>query len=89
MRSISEFFKDIKGRQARAARLRTVVQEAVIKHAGVRVPLEAISLSAGAAVLKGLDQTEKSVVFIKKTAILAEIGARLGDGSVADMRSAA
>ena len=89
MKSIAEFFKNIKGRQARAVHLRMVVKEAVEKYAHVSVPLEAIDLSSGTAVLKGLDQTAKSVVFIKKTAILAEIGARPDTQSVVDIRSAA
>lgn len=86
MRSIAEFFKNIKSRQARSAHLRTVVQEAVERHARVTLPLEAISLLAGTAVLKGVDQTAKSVIFIKKPAILEEIKAKSNGGAVVDIR---
>ncbi|MGC9605376.1 MAG: hypothetical protein ABSF56_01275 [Minisyncoccia bacterium] len=89
MKSISEFFENIRTRQARTARLCTVVQGAVEEHAHIPVQLEAISFSGRTAVIRGLDQTAKSVVFVKKTAILAEIGAKLGDRSVVDIRLAA
>jgi hypothetical protein len=86
MRSIAEFFKNIKSRQARTAHLRAVVQEAVEKHAHISVPLEAIDLSVGTAVLRGLGQTAKSVIFIKKPAIMEEIKARLDNGAIVDIR---
>lgn len=87
MQNISEFFSRILGKHAKEVHLRTVVQEALKKYIKTDLPLESIVISGGILNLKNLDQTTKSVIFIKKAAILKDLNERSLGMIVSDIRS--
>lgn len=86
MKSIGEFFAKIQGRQAQKILIYKIVQEAVNKQVNVDLDLAAVSFKAKSVVIKGLSQTAKNQLFIKKPAILKEINSRSAPRIVEDMR---
>ena len=77
MKSISEFFSRILGKQGEEMRLRLAFQEIIEKYAKTKVPFDAISFSIKTVSIKGLSQGAKSAIFIKKPAMLKEIAERV------------
>jgi len=86
MFNIKDFFAKIEGAQAREMAVRESVREAIKKHSGLEVPLETISFNSGTAVLKNIGQTARSVIFIKKVAILDDVNAAQSLRKVTDLR---
>lgn len=86
MQNISEFFSKILGKHAKEVHLRTVIQEILKKYIRTDLPLESIILSGGVLSLKGIDQTAKSVIFIKKATILKELNEKSLGRIVSDIR---
>ena len=86
MIGIGDFFKRIKGLHAREVLVRTIIQDAIKKHTGVDIPLDSISFSAGSIVLKSASNSLRSAIFIKKTAILADVNAGQDLKKIVDIR---
>ena len=73
MKSISEFFGRFRNIQVRELLVRLAVQQALKGWLALEVPLEAISCKGATVTLKGIDQSARSALFIKKETILKEI----------------
>lgn len=86
MKSIREFFARIQNRQFQEIQLRASISDAVTKHTRVVLPPDSISFSPKVLVLKGLNQSAKSAIFIKKTYILKDLNEILPARMIADIR---
>lgn len=86
MLGIGEFFKKIQRVRTREVLIRTTIQEAIKKHTGIEVPLDSMSFSGDTVVLKFANNSFKSVLFIKKTAIVEEINRSQSLKKVTDIR---
>ena len=86
MLSISQFFNRIRGRHATELFVRSAIQEAIRKHTSIPVPVEAISFASTSVVLKNINQTAKSVIFIKKVAIIREINTSQTVRTITDIK---
>ena len=73
MKLISELLGRIRNIQARESLVRLAVQQTLKKQLSIEIPLERISCKDVAVTLKGIDQSARSAIFIKKEAILKEI----------------
>ena len=73
MKRISEFFERIRNIHAREALVRIAAQQALKTQLLIEVGLESISCKGDAIALKGIDQSARSALFIKKESILKEI----------------
>lgn len=87
MKSIADFFSRIQGKQAQKILLYSLIKEAVSNRAGIDTPLESIAISGKILTLKGLDQAAKSVIFIKKAAIIDEINKKMNHPAISDIRT--
>ena len=65
---------------------RVIVAEAVKKHTNIDISAEAVSFSSGAAIIKGIPQAGRSVIFIKKESILLDINNAQNERVVTDIR---
>ncbi len=86
MFNIASFFQKIGGRRATEIFVRTAIQEAIRKHTSIPVPLEAISFASTNVVLKNINQTAKSVIFIKKIPIIREINTSQTVRTITDIK---
>ena len=86
MNSIGSFFSRIQGVFAGKIVLYSSAQEIIKKVAGIEVPLEALSFSGKSLIIKGLDQAARSVIFIKKSAILKELNQKIPGRVIEDIR---
>ena len=73
MKRISELLGRMIGIQARESLVLIAVQQALKSRLSLEVPLEAISCKGATVTLKGIDQSARSALFIKKETILKEI----------------
>jgi len=86
MKSIGEFFVKIRGKHAEEIFLRTIVQKSVKELSGADVPLEAIGFKPKTLILRGLSQSAKSAVFVKRTAIIKDLGSRQNARPIQEIR---
>ena len=86
MKSISELFGRIQNRFTKEAAIRLGVQEAIKNSTGIELPLETIAFSATTLVVKGLNSSAQSAVYIKKPQILEAIRAKSIGRNVTDIR---
>jgi len=86
MKSISEFFGRFRNIQVRESLVRLAVQQALKGWLALEVPLEAISCKGATVTLKGVDQSARSALFIKKEAVLKEINAAQSVRIIRDIR---
>jgi len=86
MLGIGEFFKKIQSVRTREVLIRTTIQQAIKKHTGVEISLDAMSFSGDAVVLKLANSSFKSALFIKKNAIIEEINRGQSLRKVGDIR---
>ena len=86
MKSIGEFFARIRGKQMDEMRLRLCIQEIIEKYTKVKLSFDDISFSIKSVSVKGLGQAAKSAVFVKKTAILKEIGDKVPSRQIDDIK---
>ena len=86
MLSISQFFKRIQNKHSKELFVRSVIQAAIKKYAGVEVLLEDITFGSSGVVLKNVSGAARSQVFIKKQAIIAEINAGQDIRHIGDVR---
>lgn len=73
MIGLGEFFKKVQNSFVKELSLRASIKEIVMKHTNIEIPIENISYKSGSIILKNVNQTAKSVIFIKKKVILEEI----------------
>ncbi len=86
MKGIAEFLNKMRGVQAREAVVRLAIQAALKRQIGLEILLGSISSKGGAVDIKGIDQAARSAMFIKKSAILAEINAAQTIRLITDIR---
>ncbi|MFA6432830.1 MAG: hypothetical protein WCV82_03410 [Candidatus Paceibacterota bacterium] len=87
MKSIAEFFSKIQSKQAQKILIYTIAKEAIFSISKIDIPIGSITFSGKNIILSGLDQTSKSVIFIKKTAIIGEMNKKLPNMAVVDIRA--
>lgn len=76
MRNIGEFFRKIQNRQAASFFLQKIVSEVLKDVANIEVSENNVVISRSEIILKGISQSAKSEIFIKKEKILKEINKR-------------
>jgi len=86
MFGIGDFFKRIQGGFAKELFLRKAIADAVKKCANIDVAVEDMSVKDGIVNLNKISQAARSVIFIKKQAILAEINGQQAGVLVKDIR---
>ena len=86
MFNISGFFKRIQNAHTKELFIRTVIRDSIKKSTTIEIPLESISFNASTAILKGISQSLRSVIFIKKRVILADINANQTIRAISDIR---
>jgi hypothetical protein len=86
MIGIADFFKKIKGSFAKEVFVRNAIKEAVKKYAGADVNIEDVSFQGSTAILKNINQSARSTVFIKKHSIIKEINSAQNVRIVSDIR---
>ena len=62
------------------------IGESFRKITGIEVPVESIAIKAGTVSLKGINQADKSTIFIKKQALLKDINASQTIRKIDDIR---
>jgi len=86
MLGIGEFFRRIQDIKTKEIFVRTAIQDSIKKHTSVHVPIENISFASGSVVLKNINQTARSVVFIRKANIIKDINGAQTVRVVTDIR---
>lgn len=86
MRSIGEFFSRIQNRHSQELYIRSAIVESIKKVTTVSVPMDKISFKGASIVLQGVTHTEKSHIFLKKTAILKDIESKNIGRVIRDIR---
>ncbi len=86
MLKIADFFKRIQNKHSQELFIRSTIQASIKKYTKVELPIESISLKSGIVSLKGISQTARSQVFIKKQAIIEELNSTQTIRIVTDIR---
>ena len=86
MKNINEFFKRIGGIQAKEVALRSVMQATIKEFADVDIPLNSITIKTGVVTFKGISQGARSLLFIKKSRIIAQINEKQSAVIIHDIR---
>lgn len=73
MLKIADFFKKIQNKHSQELFIRSTIQTSIKKYTQVELPIESISIKSSSILLKGISQTERSQVFIKKQIIIQEL----------------
>lgn len=86
MLGIGEFFKRISALHAQEIGVRAELSRVIKVHTGADVPVESISFKGSTATLKNVPHALRTVIFIKKTAILADLSKSNLPRSVTEIR---
>lgn len=86
MLSISNFFSKIQSKHTKGMFVRTVVQSVIQKKLSVQIPIESISIKTSVVVLKNINSSILSAVFIKKSQIIKDINTEQGIVVIEDIR---
>jgi hypothetical protein len=86
MKRISELLGRIIGIQSSEALVLIAVQQALKKQFALEVPLGSISRKGSSITLKGIDQSARSALFIKKESVLKEINITQSVRIIRDIR---
>jgi hypothetical protein len=86
MLKISDFFKKIQNKHTQELFIRSIIQSALKSCAGIDVTIESIGINSGTVTLKGISQSERSQIFIKKHKIIEAINIGQTIRKVTDMR---
>ena len=86
MFGIGEFFKKIQSSYTKEIFARSVIKGSVKKFTGADIPLESVSIRDGVATLRGISQSLRSAIYIKKQAIIDDMTATQGMKNVTDIR---
>jgi len=84
--NISTFFSRFQNSFKKEIFIREVVCQAIENQTKVRIPIEVVSFSGSSVVLKSVNQTLRSVIFIKKQNIIAEINQKQTGKVIIDIR---
>ncbi len=87
MRSIGEFLSRIRNKQAQEIFLRSTIQTALKTTLAIDADIDAIEFKGGAVLIKGLSQTAKSALYMKKGSLLKEIAKLLPTRAVNDVKA--
>lgn len=85
MLGIGEFFKKIQNVRMREMLIRSTAQEVIKNQTSVEVPIDAISFKSGTMLLN-VNQTARSVIYIKRQGIMEEINSKQKVRTVTDIR---
>lgn len=86
MFGISHLFERIKNTYGREVVVRGAIQAGVKKFTSTEIPLDSISFSSTTVILTGVSHIIRSVIFVKKKAILQEINRSQTIRVVTDIR---
>lgn len=86
MFNISGFFNRVTGSFAKEVVIRSAICDALKEITGIQVPIESVSFKSGTVVLSGINQSQKSAIFIKKQAILKRIGEMQGYRTIVNIQ---
>lgn len=86
MFNIGQFFTKIKGKQGKEILIRQSIVDAIKKHTGIDIPLSSVEFRASIPTIKGLSSAQKSAIFIKKTAIIADVNNQQSFRRIDDIR---
>lgn len=86
MLNIGEFFKKIKNKHSQELFIRSTIKDVIKKHTKIELAIESISLKSSTVSLKGVSQTARSQMFIKKQIIIDEINAVQTIRKITDVR---
>jgi hypothetical protein len=86
MLSIGKFFERIQSARTKELYIRSVIQGAIKKNTAADIPLDAISFRSSTANLKNINQSLRSIIFIKKGQILRDINSEQNIRRVEDIR---
>lgn len=86
MLTIGHFFKKIQSKYTAELLLREIIQKSIQQHTGAAIPVKAISIKNSTIVIAGLSPATCSQLFIKKQAILQEIGAQQSKRTITDIK---
>ena len=86
MFGIGHFFQRIQNKYTKELFLRQAIIEAIKKHVGIDIDVKDIAIKNGLIILANTNQSVKSVLYIKKSAILREINSLQGVASFTDIK---
>lgn len=86
MIGLNELFKKARSSFSKEIILRTKIKEAIKNQTGLDLLIENISCKTNTVVLKNISQAARSVIFIKKQAILMEIAGLQTSKTVSDIK---
>ncbi len=86
MFNIGQFFKKFENARLKEVGFRIIVQKELKEIASIEVPIEAVSIKASVISLNGLSQGARSVIYIKKMAIIDAINREQRSYKVSDIR---
>jgi hypothetical protein len=86
MFSIAQFFARIQNVRSKEVFVRSAIQNTINEVLKVNIPLEAITFKSTTVELKNIPQTLRSVIFIKKGALLKAINEAQAIRQVTDIR---
>ncbi|MFA6295643.1 MAG: hypothetical protein WC666_04520 [Candidatus Paceibacterota bacterium] len=86
MIGLGEFFKKVQNSFLKEVSLRTAIRDIIKKYTEADVSIENISYKNNIIILKDVSQTVRSVIFIKKQAILKEISEKQDIYKITDIR---
>lgn len=79
MKNIREFFSRVQNKQLQEFAKIQSIKEVIARVAKVEIEPSSITIRGGDIVLRGLGQTEKSEIYLKKNIILKNISLRIRD----------
>jgi hypothetical protein len=86
MFSIAKFFERIQSVQAKEVFVRSEIQKAIKSVTSIEVPLESISFKSSVVELKNVPQAFKSVLYIKKGALIKAVNEAQQIKNITDIR---
>ena len=86
MFNIRDFFSRIQNSHAKEVFIRSIIRDSVKKVANIDVSLESIAIRAGTVTFTGMNQADRSTIFIKKQAILKDIALNQEMRKIDDVR---
>ncbi len=86
MLSIKSFFEKIQNVRTKELFVRSTISDVIKKLTSIEISPENISFSSSTLHLKGINQSARSVIFIKKTNLIKEINDAQSAKVVTDIR---
>lgn len=86
MIGLGDFFKRVQNSFSKEIFLRTAIIDSIKLLTGIEISVDGITIKGNVVVLKNLNQTAKSAIFIKKQAIIREIESKQNIKKIVDIR---